>query len=126
MKQTMYVGRFPNVIGLVDVTHIRINAPHQYEEDFVSPTEILAKNISCSFLHNFGLDHGDVFDRLGGIDVDQPDHDFPVQIKNPGNCLLFRDLLARTFFSRLIFGFLFLKGIVTVMTVFESLKNKYP
>ncbi|WAR27215.1 HARB1-like protein, partial [Mya arenaria] len=27
---------FPNVIGLVDGNHIRINAPYQYKEDYVN------------------------------------------------------------------------------------------
>ncbi|XP_052791682.1 putative nuclease HARBI1 [Mya arenaria] len=179
------IAGFPNVIGLVDGTHIRINAPHQYEEDYVNrkgyhsinvqmvcdagfriqnvvvkwpgsvhdarifrqsslcldlengvmdgyllgdsgyacrrylltpylntrsqaqerynralvKTRVIIEQtcgvlkrrfpclsyglrvqpqrccqiiLTCSFLHNFGLDNGDIFDRLDGFDVDQP------------------------------------------------------
>lgn len=55
--------------------------------------------MSCSYLHNFGLDHGDIFDRLTGVDVDQPEPDLNIQVANPNNGLLYRDVLARTFFS---------------------------
>ncbi|XP_052819304.1 putative nuclease HARBI1 [Mya arenaria] len=63
----------------------------------VQPQRCCQIILTCSFLHNFDLDNGYIFDRLDVFDVDQPDHDF--QIQNPGNGLLFRDVFAQTFFS---------------------------
>jgi hypothetical protein len=62
MAHPAFSSGFPNVIGAIDCTHIKIQAPHEFEEVYVCRKSIHSINVQvCIIVIRYVITSGSVF-----------------------------------------------------------------